>query len=86
MVDELTFDYVGPLRGANSGVLDGVPTLTASGDLYFVSIRSYDTTGSTVYRARFIDGVVDRVRLVPGLPRERTVVIFDVAEGDRHRS
>ncbi|MFL5609005.1 MAG: TolB family protein [Gemmatimonadaceae bacterium] len=78
VVDELTFDYVGPLRGANSGVLDGVPTLTASGDLYFVSIRSYDTTASTVYRARFIDGVVDQVRLVPGLPRERTVVIFDV--------
>jgi hypothetical protein len=78
VVDELTFDYVGLLRGANSRVLDGVPTLTTSGDFYFVSVRSYDTTMSTVYRGRFVNGTVSDVRLVPGLPRERTVVIFDV--------
>jgi hypothetical protein len=78
VVDDLTFDYVGPLRGANSRVLDGVPTLTTSGDLYFVSVRSYDTTMSTVYRGRFVDGMVSEVRLLPGLPRERTVVLFDV--------
>jgi hypothetical protein len=60
-------------------VLDGVPTLTTSGELYFVSVRSYDTTMSTVYRGRFVDGTVVNVQLVRGLPRERGVVIFDVA-------
>jgi hypothetical protein len=79
VVDDLTFDYAGPLRGANSRVLDGVPTLTTSGELYFVSVRSYDTTMSTVYRGRFVDGTVVNVQLVRGLPRERGVVIFDVA-------
>jgi hypothetical protein len=78
VVDELTFDHVGPLRGANSRVLDGVPTVAASGDFYFVSVRSYDTTMFTVYRGRFANGAVTEVRLVPGLPRERTVVVFDV--------
>jgi hypothetical protein len=79
VVDELTFDYAGPLRGANSSVLDGVPTLTTRGEIYYVSVRSYDTTMSTVYRGRFVNGTVSDVRLVPGLPRERGVVIFDVA-------
>lgn len=78
VVDELTFAYVGPLRGANSPVLDGVPTLDDRGELFFVSVRSYDSTRSTVYRARFAGGSASGARLVPGLPRERGVVIFDV--------
>ena len=76
--DELTFEYGGPLRGANSPVLDGVPTLTTDGELFFVSVRSYETTTSTVYRGRFVNGTVDDVALVDGLPRERGIVIFDV--------
>jgi hypothetical protein len=76
--DELTFDYLGPLRGANSPVLDGVPTLTADGALFFVSIRSYDATRASVYRGRFLHGTVDGVSLVEGLPREPSIVNFDV--------
>jgi hypothetical protein len=76
--DELTFEYAGPLRGANSPVLDGVPTLTTDGELFFVSVRSYETTTSTVYRGRFVQGTVDGVALVDGLPREPGIVIFDV--------
>jgi len=78
VVDELTFAYDGPLRGANSAVLDGVPTLDDRGELFFVSVRSYDSTRSSVYRAQFSGGVARDARLVPGLPRERGVVIFDV--------
>jgi hypothetical protein len=76
--DELTFDYVGALRGANSPVLDGVPSLTTDGALFFVSVRSYGTTTSTVYHGRFAQGIVDDVALVSGLPREPGIVIFDV--------
>jgi hypothetical protein len=32
VVDELTFAYQGPIRGANSPVLDGVPTLDDRGE------------------------------------------------------
>jgi hypothetical protein len=78
VVDELTFAYEGPLRGANSPVLDGVATVGTAGDIYFVSVRSYDSTGSTVYHGRFRDGAVRDVRLVPGFPRGPGVVVFDV--------
>src|SRR5256885_4062329 len=78
VVDELTFAYEGPLRGTNSPVLDGVATVSTAGDLYFVSVRSYDSTGSTVYHGQFRDGTARDVRLVPGFPRGRGVVIFDV--------
>ena len=76
--DELTFEYVGALRGANTPVLDGVPTVTANGELFFVSIRSYEATRSSIYRGRFLHGTVDGVALVEGLPREPSIVHFDV--------
>lgn len=78
IVDGLTFDYVGPLTGANSTVLDGVPTVDASGTMYFVSIRSYETTAQTIYRADFANGAASNVALVPGLPTGAGVVVFDV--------
>ena len=76
--DGLTFEYIGPLRGANSGALDGVPTVDHTGTLYFVSTRSYGVTGATIHRAQLVAGVVSGVMLVDGLPRERGVVHFDV--------
>jgi WD40 repeat protein len=78
VIDDLTFDYVGPLVGANSAALDGVPTVSSDGTLFFVSVRSYDATGATIYRGRFRDGVADRVALVDGLPRGPGLVHFDV--------
>lgn len=78
VVDELTFDYVGPLTGANSAVLDGVPTVADDGSMYFVSLRSYDATGNTIHRAHFHDGVADSVALVAGFPRSPGLVHFDV--------
>jgi hypothetical protein len=78
VVDELTFDYVGPLAGANSAALDGVPTVATDGTFYFVSVRSFAETGATIYSGRFHDGVVDGVALVPGFPRGPGLVHFDV--------
>jgi hypothetical protein len=78
VLGELDFEYLGPLPGANSAMLDGVPTLASDGTLYFISVRDYARSGSTVFRARFAEGRASGATLVPGLPRERGVVIFDV--------
>jgi hypothetical protein len=78
VVDDLTFDYLGPLAGANSSALDGVPTVANDGTLYFVSVRSYGATGATIYRGRFRDGVADSVALVSGFPVGPGLVHFDV--------
>jgi Tol biopolymer transport system component len=77
-VDGLTFEYQGALRGVNTDALEGVPTLDRSGTLYFVSTRSYATTLSTIYRGQLASGTVRGVELVPGLPRRRGIVLFDV--------
>ena len=55
-VDDLTFDYRGELQGANSPVLDAVPSMDRDGNLYFISTRSYAQTLSTLYRGRFRAG------------------------------
>ena len=62
-----SFQYGGRIEGANSAALDGVPSLDRSGFLYFVSTRSYATTFSTVYRARFAEGRATDVELVKGV-------------------
>ena len=69
---------VGPLAGANSAALDGVPTVAATGALYFVSLRSYDVTAATIHHGRFVDGEARDVVLVDGLPRSPGTVHFDV--------
>jgi hypothetical protein len=76
--DPLNFDYVGPLYGANSEVLDGVPTVDAQGTMYFVSVRSFPQWGLTIHRARFADGEARDARLVSGLPRGVDILLFDV--------
>jgi hypothetical protein len=86
--------FKGRLAGANSSALDGVASLDAAGELYFVSTRSYDTTLSTLYRGDFADGRVSHVEVAPGVsPHIPGIVDFDgeisadgqslyVAEGD----
>jgi len=78
-VDDLTFDYRGPVTAANSNVLDGVPSLDAGGNLYFISLRAYSSTHlSTVHRARFAAGTVTGVEEVPGLESQGVNwVVFD---------
>lgn len=84
-IDDVTFEYAGPVPGVNSPQLDGVPSIDAEGVLYFVSPRSYGSTLSTVYRARW-EGDVAEIGLVPGISeRVPGIVNFDVevsADGD----
>lgn len=66
-IDDRTFTFLGPVPGANSAQLDGVPSLDTLGNFYFVSTRSYDTTFSTLYTARFAPTGVTGVALVGGV-------------------
>ena len=66
-VDDLTFDYRGELKGANSPALDGVASMDRDGNLFFISTRSYAQTQATLYRGRFRAGRVNGVELVPGV-------------------
>jgi hypothetical protein len=78
-VDDLTFDYLGELTGADSSSLDGVPTVAADGALYFVSTRDYDNSLSTIYRASFAGETASSPALVPGVSRQQLLVVnFDV--------
>ncbi len=77
-VDDGDFQYVGPIDGANSTALDGVPSIDGAGAIYWVSTRSYAQTLSTLYRGRWSDGAVTQAALVQGLSRERAgFVNFD---------
>jgi len=77
-VDNLTFQYRGEIKGVNTPALEGVPSLDREGNLYFVSVRSYKETLSTLYRGRFNDGTVTGVDLVSGVSQRKPgIVMFD---------
>jgi Tol biopolymer transport system component len=77
-VDDLTFDYRGDLRGANSAALDGVPSTDRDGRLFFVSTRSHAAPGSTLFRARLVETSVSGVEVVAGMSlRKPGMVTFD---------
>jgi hypothetical protein len=65
--NDSVFQYQGEIFGVNTPELEGVPTMDTAGNLYFVSIRSYTTTLSTIYQGRFNNGVVTDLQLVGGL-------------------
>jgi hypothetical protein len=78
-IDDLTFDYRGRILGANTKALEGTPTMDQDGWLYFVSIRSYFTDFSSIYRGHFSAGTLSRVTLVPNISLELLGMInFDV--------
>ncbi len=64
-----TFAYRGKLTGANSADLDGVPSVSAEGQLYFVSPRNYGQGFSVIHRGTFEAGEVRDVQLVAGISR-----------------
>jgi len=77
-VDDLTFQYRGEIKGVNTPVLDGVPSLDREGNLFFVSVRSYEETLSTLYLGRFNNGTVTGVKLVAGVSQRKPgIVMFD---------
>ncbi len=83
-----SFRYLGKLEGANSGALDGVPTMDRAGNFYFVSPRSYADTKATIHTGRYASGRLAGVRLVPGSLSRDTTFWFNMdvevsADGNR---
>lgn len=80
------FRYRGRIDGANSELLDGVPSMDMQRMLYFVSVRNYRETFSTIHRAQFENGVARNVERVDGVSRRQLgQVNFDAeisADGD----
>lgn len=78
-IDDLHFRYRGEMNGVNTPALEGVASLDRDGNLYFVSTRSYDQSLSVIYHARWTEGMVSAIDLVPGISdHKRGRVQFDV--------
>ncbi len=56
-VNDSSFTYLGPLAPLNSVALDAVAAGTADGTIYFVSLRSYFATFSTIHRSTLAGSV-----------------------------
>ncbi len=84
-IDDVTFQYQGEIGGEvnSSGPLDAVASMDSSGNIYFITTRSYGSTGSpgylsTIYSGPFADGTVTSVNPVPGVAAPRMgLVNFD---------
>ena len=88
-VSDVTFQYQGEIGGAvnSSGPLDAVASMDSLGNFYFITTRSYESTGapgylSTIYSGPFADvsGVasVTPVNPVPGVAAPKLGLInFD---------
>lgn len=58
-IDDTTFQYRGPLNGANGMALDAVASMSADSRFRFISTRSYEATLGTVYCAAWRDESLD---------------------------
>ena len=63
-INDYTFRYQGEIRGANSDMVDGAPSLDQRNRLFFISPRSYKEKLSTIHTALFKNGEATGVRLV----------------------
>lgn len=71
-VDDVTFQYQGELRGANTDQLDAVASVDRAGLMYFISSRSYAQTKRTIHSGRFVGDRLIDPQVVPGdISRER---------------
>lgn len=70
-IDDVTFQYGGSIKGANTAAVDAVPSMDSDGLLYFVSTRDYAQTLATVYRGRFDKGVLSGVEELAGLSQKK---------------
>lgn len=68
-INEFNFQYQGEIANVNTAYLEGVPTMDNSGNLYFVSTKSYATSLSTIYQCQFSNGAASNVQLVQGISK-----------------
>jgi hypothetical protein len=60
------FRHVGELTGANSPVLDAVPSMDLAGRFYFTTVRQYDRDRKSIFAGQFKSGVLEDVHAVDG--------------------
>ena len=78
-VNDSVFEYQGEVTGVNTAALEGVPTLDQSGNFYFVSTKDYFSTLSSLYHAKFSNGIATDVKLISGVSKLQAGWInFDV--------
>lgn len=65
-MDDYTFKYLGKIRGANSSMVDGAPSLDPNGRLFFTSPREYRKKLATIYTGIFKNGEVTHLGLLRG--------------------
>ena len=70
-VDDLTFNFMGEIAGANSPLLDAVASMDLAGDFFFITTRSYLSSFSTIYQASYAAGAVTDVGLVAGVSKRK---------------
>jgi WD40-like Beta Propeller Repeat len=77
-IDDTHFQYVGAIEGANSTALDAVASVDESGNFFFISMRSYEETLSSIFMGQWSNGVVTHVAPVRGIaPEQHGLVDFD---------
>ncbi len=71
-VDDLTFRFRGPVPGANSSLLDGVPSLASDGTFAFISPRAFEREHATIWTGRWDGAALSALSLQrtlsPGAP------------------
>ena len=87
-ISATAFSYAGPITGANSVALDGVPSLDRDGNLYFVSNRDYDASLNTLWTAQFKEGMATGAAALTGDAPRRQLLWLNIdaeisANGDR---
>jgi len=65
-IDDYTFQYLGEIRGANSDMVDGAPSLDQNNRLFFTSPRDYQKKLATIYTGVFKNGAATNLGLLRG--------------------
>jgi hypothetical protein len=60
------FRHVGELTGANSPVLDAVPSMDLEGHFYFTTVRQYGRDLKSIFAGRLRNGALEGVHAVEG--------------------
>ena len=65
-INDSSFQFMGEVKGVNSPMLDAVASMDSGNHFYFVSLREYELTYSSIYSGIFQDGSVSEVHPVAG--------------------
>ena len=75
-----SFKFMGPLKGANSKVLDAAASMDKNRNIYFTTVREYEETKKSIYRGTFDGQQVNDLHPASGdiNPKVRGAINMDV--------